>query len=77
MSDKAIDKAADAVKGVVDNTRDLANEETHRAKAEAEKQKRETEDDAMTSTEKIGSMAKEAKERTQAEIDNAKRNARQ
>lgn len=62
MSDKAIDKAADAIKGTVDNVRDALHREH---------------DEAMTSTEKIESLAKEAKERALAEIDNAKRSSRQ
>ena len=76
MSDKPIDKAADAIKGTVDKVRDALHEASHTANAETEKQKREH-DDTMTSAEKLESMAKEAKERALAEIDNAKRSSRQ
>ena len=75
MSDKAVDRSADAVKGAVDNTRDTIHEAQHRTAAEIEKQKREH-DTSMTAGEKVGSMAKEAKELTQAEIDAAKKEAR-
>ncbi len=55
---------------------DAAEEVKHRTVAEAERLKRETLGDELTTREKIGSGANELKNRTQAEIDKAKREAR-
>lgn len=71
MSDKNLDKAADAIKGSVDKVRDSIHESEHFANAEAEKARRES-DPSMSATDKAASMAREAKERSLAEIDRAK-----
>lgn len=76
MSKDALDRAADSVKKVVDDTRDAVHEGQHRSAAEGERVKRETVGDAMTPGEKVGSALNEAKHRTQAEIDSAKRDVR-
>jgi len=76
MSKDSLDKAADAVKGTVDNVRDTVHEAEHRGAAEAEKAKRQTAGDAMTPSEKAGSAINETKHRTLAEVDAAKRDIR-
>jgi hypothetical protein len=76
MTDKNIvDKVADAIKDTVDKTRNTINEARHRSAAEIEAEKRAKLGDNMTSTEKLESMAEELKQRTQAEVDEAKRKA--
>jgi phosphosulfolactate synthase (CoM biosynthesis protein A) len=62
-------------KGVKD-VRDSAREAMHRGVADAEKEKREELGDEMTASEKLDSMANEAKNRAQAEIDAGKRSVR-
>ena len=62
MKNDPIDKAADAIKGTIDDVRDTAHEASHRAKAEAERERRDV-DDTMTPAEKAKSMADEAKRR--------------
>ena len=76
MKRDSVDKAADVVKGTVDDVRDTAHEIGHRSTAEAEKTRRETDDGTMTASDKVRSMADEAKNRIQADIDAAKRKAR-
>ncbi|MGA7571727.1 MAG: hypothetical protein WBG27_08765 [Candidatus Aquilonibacter sp.] len=75
MKNDPIDKAADAIKGTIDDVRDTAHEASHRTKAEAERQRREV-DDTMTPGEQVKSMADEAKNRVQADVDEAKRRLR-
>jgi hypothetical protein len=75
MSKDPVTKAADAVKHAVDDTKDAVHEAGHRA-ADAEKARREALGDEMTPGEKVGSGANEIKNRTQAEIDEAKRKLR-
>ncbi|MGC2130758.1 MAG: hypothetical protein WA629_11755 [Candidatus Aquilonibacter sp.] len=75
MKNDPIDKAADAVKGTIDDVRDTAHEASHRTKAEAERERREV-DGTMTPGEKAKSMAEEAKNRIQADVDEAKRRVR-
>ncbi len=58
------------------NARDLADETLHRAVAGAEHAKRDHAGDAMTMNEKIASGANEIKQRTEAELDAAKRKLR-
>jgi len=77
MAKNPLDKAADAIKDTVDNARDRVHEEEHRTNADAERAKRDMTGDEVTTGEKAASVAREAKERTQAEIDAAKRKARQ
>jgi hypothetical protein len=76
VSKDAVDKAANAVKHVVDDVRDAAHEARHRSVADVEKSKRETFGDELTPAEKAGSVLNEAKNRTQAEIDASKRHLR-
>ena len=70
------DKAADAIKRGVDDVRDTVNESKHRSAAEIEHDRRETAGDVMTPGEKLGSAAKEGKERVLADVDKTKRDAR-
>jgi hypothetical protein len=72
-----LDRAADAVKETVDNVKDTVHEGQHRAAADMERAKRETLGNEMTAREKIGSAVNEAKQRTQAEYDAAKRDVRE
>jgi F0F1-type ATP synthase membrane subunit b/b' len=60
----------------VANAKDGLDEARHRTAAAAEKTKRDVAGDAMTTSEKAGSVLKQAKESTQAEIDHAKRAVR-
>jgi hypothetical protein len=76
MSKDPLDQAADAVKHVVDDVRDSVHEEGHRSAAEAERARRDVAGDVMTPGEKAGSIADEAKQRAQAEIDAIKRDLR-
>ncbi|MGA2760774.1 MAG: hypothetical protein ABSF08_10695, partial [Candidatus Cybelea sp.] len=73
MSKDTLDKAADALKGTVDNIKDTVHEGQHRAAADSERAKREALGNEMTAGEKIGSAVNEAKHRTQAEYDATKR----
>ncbi len=75
MKNDPIDKAADAIKGTIDDVRDTAHEASHRAKADAERERRKV-DDTMTPGEQAKSMADEAKNRIQANVDEAKRRVR-
>lgn len=76
MSKDPLDKAANTVKKVVDNTRDSIHEAAHRSNAESERAKREGLGDTMTPGEKAGSAVREAKERVAAEFDKSKRELR-
>jgi uncharacterized Zn ribbon protein len=76
MSKDSISKAADAIKHVVDDTKDAVNETGHRAAADAEKARRDALGNEMTPGEKVSSIANEIKDRTQAKVDEAKRKLR-
>jgi hypothetical protein len=76
MSKDPLDKAGDAIKKTVDDAKDMIHEGQHRSEADAEKARRSLLGDEMTPSEKAGSVVNEAKNRTQAEIDAAKRNLR-
>jgi hypothetical protein len=76
VSKDALDKASNAVKHAVDDVKDSVREGGHRAAADSEKGKRETLGNEMRPAEKVGSAVNEAKHRTQAEYDAAKRNVR-
>ena len=76
MSKDPVSKAADAIKHAVDDTKDAVHEAGHRAAADGEKARRETLGSEMTPSEKLGSAANLVKNRTQAEIDEAKRKLR-
>jgi len=77
VSKDTLDKAADALKGTVDNIKDTVHEGQHRAAADSERAKREALGNEMTAGEKIGSAVNEAKHRTQAEYDATKRDIRE
>lgn len=76
MSKEPIDRAADAIKRTVDDARDRVHESAHRGEAETERVRRDVAGDAMNPGEKAGSVANEAKNRAQAEIDKMKRELR-
>ncbi|MGA7355019.1 MAG: hypothetical protein WA431_13375 [Candidatus Cybelea sp.] len=76
MSKDPLDKVRDAIKKTVDDVTDMIHEGHHRSEADAEKARRRLLGDEMTPSEKTGSVVNEAKDRTQAEIDAAKRNLR-
>ena len=76
MSKDSLDRAADAIKGTVDDVKDRMHETQHRSAAEGERGRRELLGDELTPGEKAGSIANEAKERAQAEIDAIKRELR-
>ena len=76
MAKDMTDRLADTLKRAADNTRDAVHEVQHRATADAERDTREELGDEMTTSEKVGSAFNEAKNRTQAEIDEAKLKAR-
>jgi hypothetical protein len=67
---------ADKIKDTVRNAKDTIDEAMHRSTAEAEHMRRDVDGDNMTTEEKLTSLANEAKHRTQAEIDKAKREVR-
>jgi hypothetical protein len=75
MKKDPLDKTADVLKGTVDDVRDMLHEASHRATADAERTHREIDDD-MTPEERAKSMANEAKNRVQANMDAAKRQIR-
>jgi phage-related protein len=66
----------DKVKETVDNVKDAASESTHRAAANADQQKRDVAGDAMTVSEKAGSVIDQVKNTVQGDIDAAKRDSR-
>ena len=76
MSKDGLDKVADSVKRTADEVRDTVHEGQHRGAADAERVRREAFGDELTAGEKTRSLLDEAKERTQAEIDAAKREVR-
>ena len=76
MSKDPINKAADAVKHAVDDTKDALREAGHRSAADGEKARRDALGNEMTPGEKMVSTAKEIKDRAQAEVDEAKRKVR-
>ena len=77
MSKDSLDRAADAVKGGIDDVKDRIHEAQHRSSAETERAQREAFGDEMTTGEKARSIADEAKERAQAEVDAMKREVRE
>jgi hypothetical protein len=76
MSKDPLDHAADAVKRGVDDVKDRLHESEHRTAAEGERARRDLLGDEMKPGEKAGSIADEAKNRAQAEIDAMKRELR-
>jgi hypothetical protein len=77
VSKDPLDKAADAIKKTVSNVTDAIHEQKHRSDADAERARRDLLGDELTPGEKAGSVANEAVDRTQAEIDAAKRKIRE
>ncbi len=73
---KDIDNVKDAVKKGVEDVKGAAHETAHRSTADAEHTRRELDGEAMTPGEKAASMLNEGTNRAQAEIDAAKRRAR-
>lgn len=66
----------DTIQNTVDSVKDAVSEASHKSTAEAERTRREVAGDAMTTSEKIGSVANEATNNVQAGIDHAKGEAR-
>ncbi|MDP9110529.1 MAG: hypothetical protein M3M96_02705 [Candidatus Eremiobacteraeota bacterium] len=71
-----LNDAKDAVGKGIDNVKDSANQAMHNSTAEAEKTRRDVDGENMTASEKVGSMFNEGKNRTQAEMDAAKKDVR-
>jgi hypothetical protein len=69
-------KIEEGAKKAINNAKDAVNETLHRSTADAEHAKRDVAGDTMTTREKVTSVANEVKNRTQAEIDAAKREVR-
>jgi hypothetical protein len=67
---------ADKIKDTVRNAKDTIDEAMHRSTADAEHMRRDVDGENMTTEEKLTSLANEAKHRTQADIDKAKREVR-
>ena len=65
----AAEKAKDAAGKAVDNVKDAASKAAHRTAAAAEEAKRKVAGDEMTPTEKLGSVATQAKNTVQAQAD--------
>lgn len=76
MSKDPLDRAADAIKRGVDDVKDRVHENEHRTAAEGEQARRDLLGDEMSPGEKAGSIADEAKNRAQAEVDAIKRELR-
>ena len=66
----------DSLDKIVGDVKDGINEATHRSTAEAEQTKRDVAGDDMTLGEKAGSMFNQAKESTQADVSQTKRETR-
>ncbi len=60
----------------VKNVQDTVKEAGHRGEAQAEQTKRDVAGDEMTTSEKAGSAANQAKNTVEAEFDKAKRDVR-
>ena len=66
----------DTVDKAIDNVKDATNEAAHRGTAAAEQAKRDVAGDALTPEERLESMANQAKNRAQAEVDSVKQKVR-
>lgn len=64
------------LKNMVGAVKDTVSEAVHTSTAEAERARREAAGETMTTSEKVGSIANEAKNNIQAGIDHAKVEAR-
>ncbi|MBV8374766.1 MAG: hypothetical protein JO302_04590 [Candidatus Eremiobacteraeota bacterium] len=69
-------KPTDPITKAAKDVRDATREALHRSAADAEHSKRDLAGDAMTTEEKVTSIASEGKERVQAAVDKGKRKAR-
>lgn len=76
MSKDSLDRAADAIKGSVDDVKDRVHETQHRSEAQGERARRDALGNELTPGEKAASVANEAKHRAQAEVDKMKRELR-
>jgi hypothetical protein len=76
MKKDPMDNAVRSIKKAGADVRDSVREVGHRSNAEGERSKRELLREEMTPGEKAGSAINEAKERTAAELDRAKRSLR-
>ena len=76
MSKDPLDRAGDAIKRGIDDVKDSVHETQHRSAAEGERARRDVLGDELTPGEKVGSVANEAKQRAQAEVDAMKRELR-
>jgi hypothetical protein len=65
-----------SVKDTIENTKDATKEALHRSTADAEHARRDIDGGDMTATDKLKSVGNEVKNRTEAEIDKAKREVR-
>ena len=66
----------DELNKAVRNVQDAFKEAGHRGEAQAEQTKRDVAGDQMTTSEKAGSMANQAKNTVEAEFDKAKQDVR-
>lgn len=66
----------DDLKNAVGAVKDSFSEASHKSTAEAERERRDLAGETMTTSEKVGSMANEAKNNVQADVDHAKVEAR-
>jgi hypothetical protein len=66
----------DDLKNAVGAVKDSLSEAGHKSAADAEHARREVAGDTLTTSEKIGSVANEAKNNVQAGVDHAKVEAR-
>lgn len=66
----------DTIKNTVETVKDSVNETLHKSTADAERARREAAGDTMSTGDKIGSVANEAKNNAQAGMDHAKVEAR-
>ncbi len=64
------------LKNMAGAVKDAVSEAGHKSAAEAEHARREVAGDTMTTSEKVGSVANEAKNNVQAGVDHAKVEAR-
>jgi hypothetical protein len=64
------------LKNMAGAIKDTISEAVHKSTADAEHQRREVAGDTMTTSEKVGSIANEAKNNVQAGIDHSKVEAR-
>ncbi len=64
------------IKNTIGTVKDAVSEAGHKSAADAEHARRDVAGETMTTSEKLGSMANEAKNNVQAGVDHAKVEAR-